>query len=212
MNCFHHQEQASEFECSQCKQHYCNECRDHFFSEYCTVCSEEKTKLYLRSHHKAEQNKQLWRNGLGWYQIISGLIGAAMMIIVFLFSIKISSFLSAVILILLFGIFFGLYLLVAAAGYFILKDKRHGRKLTVWVQALQIPSFSILGLSYKFIAGLSVSLGLQLVPNLNMGLNFYILNQFNLSFSNGHHQLFLSINIVPILILYFLYKNRTEYR
>ncbi|MFE5320884.1 hypothetical protein ACFQ88_19440 [Paenibacillus sp. NPDC056579] len=209
MNCLVHQEAEVEFTCPGCQGQYCNHCRDEYLTEYCDACAISIAKKYLETSKFESQRKRNIRRGIGWYQIVGGLLGMLMSLF---FGIQIISNKNWLVVVSIFGGFFILSVILVLAGVLILKDRKYGKRVTVFIQILQIPQFTILGVTYKFLSGLALMLTLKILPNVTIGINFHFLNSFNFAVSSNHTEMYISINVIPILLISYLIRKGTEYK
>lgn len=114
-------------------------------------------------------------------------------------------------------VFIALYVLVAYAGYALLKGRSNGVRLTVLAQALQVVRIASSSLAYAFLAGLAFWIelgtrGLQM-PGLRFGVSFdwVIAGGFG---SRGEGSPFtIGVNLIALaIVLYFLYGGKSGSR
>jgi hypothetical protein len=107
-------------------------------------------------------------------------------------------------------VFVAMYVLVAYAGFALLKGRANGARLTVIAQALQVVRISSGSLAYAFVAGLAFwinvgSAGLQ-VPGFSFGTWFRWMTASGFGTRVEAEPFTVGINLVAALILvYFLY-------
>ncbi|MDN3586907.1 hypothetical protein QWY86_09525 [Pedobacter aquatilis] len=113
-------------------------------------------------------------------------------------------------LILIFIFAAGLYSFSIYCGQLLLKGKiKEGLKLSTINQALQVINFAIFGFSFKFVAGLILSIGIDYTNDFNFTFNFSFPGfQFNIN-SNGE-LVTVGFNIVAIYLVYFINKIQQE--
>lgn len=152
--------------------------------------SSEKTKIQIK--------------GLAYYQIIGGIIGIGFVI----WFVSQTTFFS-VLKILLLGVGVGLYSFSIYCGYQLLNStNKESFRLSAINQALQILSFTLLGFSYKYIAGVEFIIGMNLTSETLFTFNFaFFSSEFQISVGDEDKDIAkMGINIVPILIMYFINK------
>jgi len=97
-----------------------------------------------------------------------------------------------------------LFLFSLIAGFLLRKEHRLGYPLTVIVQALQIPVISSADVTYSFVSGLQLGLG---IGAMKANFLFYIGGLVDIGLSQDD-PFFIGINIIPILFLWKLYKEK----
>ncbi|WP_338765133.1 hypothetical protein WAF17_01020 [Bernardetia sp. ABR2-2B] len=140
---------------------------------------------------------------LAYYQILGGVMGIGL--IVWL-GFQSNIFLSLGLLILLFVI--GLYSFSIYCGYNLLNyTNRESFRLSAINQALQILSFMLLGFSYKYIAGVEFAVGVNLTNEALFTFDFsFFTSEFQMNLNTEKETTKIAINIIPILIMYFIGK------
>ena len=137
---------------------------------------------------------------LGAYQFIGGLIGLVLLI----YSIYINGFnaIAAIFFLIIFLFFYG-YSIVCG----ILCLKRHELALTFSYinQLLQIIAISITGYTYKYVAGLYLSLFFDFTHNINFTFGLGISNM-ELQFNTDSNITMLQINLVAIACMIWIDK------
>ena len=109
-------------------------------------------------------------------------------------------------------VFVGMYVLVAYAGFALLKGRANGARLTVIAQALQVVRISSGSLAYAFVAGLAFwvnvgSAGLQ-VPGLSFGTWFRWMTATGFGPRGDAEPFTIGINLVAALILVYCLYGR----
>ncbi|HKO80834.1 MAG TPA: hypothetical protein VJU78_10575, partial [Chitinophagaceae bacterium] len=105
---------------------------------------------------------------LSIYQIVGGGIGLAITIWIMV------NYLSAFngMIFLLFLLALGLYSYSIYCGILLLKNYKSGLKHSLINQALQVLNFAIPGYSFLFVAGIYISIGVDLTESIIMKFNF----------------------------------------
>lgn len=210
MNCYFHPEQIAVVQCRKCKKQLCENCYDPEIKDYCYSCSvdlpiEKTASLPPKS---MTTNWNGIRKAIGWYEIIGGAIG--LLLILFLtFRIDIFSNAFAT---LIYIIFSALFLVSMLAGYSVLKNKNYGFSLSIIIQLLQSIQFILKGTYFSFLAG--AQLTFQFFGGYESGFKFKFgaFSEFNLHINSGIYGWLISINIVPLIIIYYLMKMRSNER
>jgi hypothetical protein len=138
---------------------------------------------------------------LSFYQIAGGLIGVGLVI----WLIAQQESLSGIMLIIL-GLVMGLYAFSAYCGWLLRKGETdRGLKLSTINQAVQVLSFTVLGITYKFAAGVMLVISFKYSQSVNLGLKFeFSTFQINVLPSDGY--VMVSVNIFAIWLLYYIDK------
>jgi hypothetical protein len=133
---------------------------------------------------------------LGIYQLISGIFGI-LMCAYFFGSIPFQLLTSV-----------GMYGFCAYCGFLLLKKQyENGLNLSIINQALQIISFGIFGFALKYTSGFYAGFGIDLTDDIITRLDFGI-NTWQLYLNANPDLATLYINVIPILILGFIYKSK----
>lgn len=139
--------------------------------------------------------------GLGYYQIIGGVIGiiSTIGLIAQVGTIK-------WLVVLLFLLAAGLYSFSIYCGQQLLKGRlKTALKLSTINQALQSINFAILGFAFKFIAGVTLLIGIDYTNDFNITFHFS-LSQFQLNINNEKVLLTVGFNLVAVYLIYFIDK------
>ncbi|RZK62481.1 MAG: hypothetical protein EOO85_32225 [Pedobacter sp.] len=141
------------------------------------------------------------------YEILGGLYG--LIISLYYFS-QVSGFSSPLVIIFLFII--GLYIHSIFSGILMFKNETIGITQSLINQFFQIISFSLLGLSYQYYAGLAFKLTWNLTessfwPYLNVGIS-----SWEILFSTESTISYIGINIVALTLFIYLIKQRKKIR
>jgi hypothetical protein len=135
------------------------------------------------------------------YQIIGGLIGFFILWTIDFSSLSTNKVVLSIIAILLFTL--SIY-----SGFLLLKNNlAKGINLSIFLNSIQVISFGVLGYVFKFVSGVCIGLNLDLTEDVIVGLLFDVTN-FQINSQGSSDALFLGINFIPIIILYFLFKSK----
>ncbi|WP_109435463.1 hypothetical protein [Aquimarina sp. AU119] len=142
---------------------------------------------------------------LGYYQIIGGIVGILFMIYnvfdqltsnrFFLFSL---------------AVFFGLCVFSIYSGILLIR-KRYliGLNFSLFVQAVQILSFALLGYIFNYAIGIYVRLTIELTNDTIAGIDFGFVN-WDLSRSANPDLIEVNFNIVAIVLLSLIFKLKEQ--
>ena len=135
---------------------------------------------------------------VGLYQIVGGCIGIA----ITLWNVFRSPLLTGlmVILILLFLLFFAYSIY---CGVLCIKTNKNALKLSLINQMLQLVSIAILGVTYNYISGFFVSIGLDLTDKPKFIFNGGI-STFEFSLKHQIDRFEISFNIVALILLFWV--------
>ena len=135
------------------------------------------------------------------YQIIGGLIGFFILWTIDFSSLSTNKVVLSIIAILLFTL--SIY-----SGFLLLKNNlAKGINLSIFLNSIQVVSFGVLGYVFKFVSGVCIGLNLDLTEDVIVGLLFDV-TSFQINSQGSSDALFLGINFIPIIILYFLFKSK----
>lgn len=145
---------------------------------------------------------------IGVYETLGGLVGVGILLWVGLqgfFDSRLGS-----ILIVLFA--FLMYILSIISGYLILKGRYFGLLLSRFIQVIQIPIFSIGGLSYLFVSGILLSVHLSSNgSNMAAGSNVLLGSKFNITFPpQPDSTTIIGINIIALIAFLYLFKQTKD--
>jgi hypothetical protein len=206
LNCYFHPETISVIQCKGCNKYLCDDCHDIDYSEFCFVCSLNARNNEVEQSSTNEMSANLI-SIIGWYEIIGGAIGG---LLILFFGPRIASA-SNVSYSLIFILFFFLFMFSIFAGVILLQNRTKSFEISIFVQALQVFQFIVKGTYFSFIAGAQLTFQFFEGTSTNFRLNFGIISEFNFLFHiQNTSSIFsmLSINIVPIVIIYILFKGR----
>jgi len=137
---------------------------------------------------------------IGIYQAMGGLIGFYPIAVNF-FSQGLSRYFNIIFL-----PFTLLYTFSLVCGYLLLTGNfKKGINLSIYNQALQILSFSVLGFGYMYAAGIFAAIKLDLTQDIFLGLDFDV-SHFILKLNSDFDVTYISINVVPVFILGVLFR------
>ncbi len=150
-----------------------------------------------------DKNTDIQIKILAYYQIIGGVIGIGLVVWLALQTVNI-----LVLKVLLLGVGLGLYSFSIYCGYHLLSyTNKESFRLSAINQALQILSFSLLGYSFKYIAGIEFIIGMNLTSETLFTFNFaFFFSEFQISFTGDEDVAKMGINLIPMLIMYFINK------
>lgn len=146
------------------------------------------------------------------YEIIGGILGVCITLYYIFFSINLAfkadiPLTNRLLSLFIFIIIIALYILSFIGGFCLWKKKKKGIILSKIVQVFQIPYIITSSFTYAFISGL------QLGPTVTVSSKifkfaglFYLGSSFNIHFGSGIKYIILGINIIPILVIYYLIK------
>lgn len=101
-----------------------------------------------------------------------------------------------------------LYAFSLVCGYLLISGKyEKGINLSIYNQALQLLSFSVLGFGYMYAAGIFAAIKLDLTQDIFLGMEFDV-SHFILKLNSDFDVTYISINVVPIIILSVLFRIR----
>lgn len=207
MNCHYHPELQHVVQCKGCDKPLCEQCHDEELRDYCFACALDyrNNKFDGEMGTKVDKRKydpRVVRGVIGWYEIIGGSLGFAAILLWIIMnggyddgSDVVISLLSAV-----------LFASSVLAGIMLLKGRKYGVGLSVVIQLVQITQFFIKGVYFTFLAGALLSLQVyRLFETFGFKYNAGIYSQFELAIQSSSGFM-LSINFVPIAIIYFLIR------
>jgi hypothetical protein len=139
---------------------------------------------------------------LGWYQIIGGAIG----IVTILFTLTTIDLEWLNVLVLLPAIILWSFSIIT--GLSCLKESDNAIKFTKLCQAFQIFWFAILGYAFSFCSGIYLNVGLDVTESFNLTGGIGI-SKYDLMINKEKENAFVSINLIPIGILYLIDKGVT---
>lgn len=100
-----------------------------------------------------------------------------------------------------------LYIISFVAGLCLWKGLKLGKILSIIIQAIQVPQFTIFGFYYFFATGLQLSFG---TGTYSTKLAFHIGNFWEFSYTSDSVEYFIGINLIPILVLILLRKYNQQ--
>jgi len=159
----------------------------------------------LEKHHQLNRNDDNKLFLLGSYQIAGGAYGAVL--ILFMIG-DISSYPIGKVLILIFGIL--LFAYSTFCGYLLITHRLlKGLKYSIYNNALQIIGIGAAGYQFKFVSGFFGGLTLDLTEDTIVGFGFDF-STIELAFASKSGQIFMTVNIIAILVLGFIYKLKEK--
>lgn len=143
------------------------------------------------------------------YEIIGGILGVCAFIILSMLMFVSPIINKNLLTILALIIMVGLYVLSIVAGIILWKDKTKGITLSIIVQAFQIPYVALSGFTYLFVSGLQAGAGITFAANsFGLKMLIHLGSSGTIDFSSDSKYLLVGINVVPIIIIYYLRKSR----
>ena len=141
---------------------------------------------------------------LGVYQIIGGLIGVAFLIRLI---IQTTGFNEITILFdLIIGIFFCYSIL---SGWMCLKFNKNALILSLINQCFQLPALYISGLSFVYVAGFHLDIGIDLTESLKINFDAG-LSTFNLYIRMQSSAVLFKFNLIAFYLVYWIEKLRQQ--
>jgi len=139
---------------------------------------------------------------IGIYQAIGGLIGFYPIVVNF-FSQGLSKYFNIIFL-----PFTLLYAFSLFCGFLLISGNyKKGINLSIYNQALQILSFSVLGFGYMYASGIFAAIKLDVTQDIFLGMEFDV-SHFILKLNSDFDITYISINVVPIIILSVLFRTK----
>lgn len=137
---------------------------------------------------------------IGWYQIIGGGIGA----LIIFYSLFTTAQLSGLnILIYVFILLFFSYSIFC--GALCIRHKNNALIHSLINQFLQLISFAFFGFAFSYVAGLYLSVGLDLSNSIDMKFNFGI-SKFDFNINLEHERAEINFNLVAFALIYWIDK------
>jgi hypothetical protein len=150
-------------------------------------------------------NIKLKIKGLAYYQILSGLFGLGLTVLTLSQHVTTNR-----LLILTLTGFITLFCFSVVCGLLLLrKDLKLALKLSTLNQALQVFSVALFGYSFKYVAGLLLSLGIDLTDGFNIKFNFSI-PAFQADLNTDSDALYVGFNLVAIYLIYYIDKLQKD--
>ena len=148
----------------------------------------------------------MWKiKSLAYYQILGGIFGIGLTAYLFLTS---NSY--HVILILILILFLAIYSYSIFCGIMLLKKRMLGFKHSKINQLLQLIHFSILGYAFQYIAGLHISISIDLADLLNLKINLGT-STWEFAFNKNSETSIISVNLLAIFLIIFIDKQMNEH-
>lgn len=140
-----------------------------------------------------------WIRIIGYYQVISGIMGVLGMAWLFIEDMRISTGIVASIGINISA--FGIYAGISILKYFILKP-------TYYVQSIQVLNFVGLGVTYQVILGSALRFGFEWIDSVELVLNMELLfYHFKFEYNPTENaSIVVVVNFIPIIIINYIMK------
>jgi hypothetical protein len=137
---------------------------------------------------------------LGLYQIVGGSVG----VLIIIWSIYKNQLLTGLtMLVYLFILLFFAYSIFC--GTLCLMTKKNALRHSLTNQILQVIGFAMIGFAFKYVAGLYLTIGLDLTNSVNVGFGAGI-SKFNFNFNNEKDRLEVDFNFVAFALIYWIDK------
>jgi len=141
---------------------------------------------------------------LGFYQIIGGLIGLVLLLLLLGNQDVFSLWLTLLLL-----IAFSLYAYSIFCGILLLKKKASGLKHSTINQFLQLVSFAFLGYSYQFASGIIFSIGIDLTKSFD--LKYYLgISTWAMSINSDSQVISINLNLVALFLIIYISKLKVK--
>lgn len=137
---------------------------------------------------------------IGWYQLIGGFAGA-MLVLYTMFNI--SQF--SALMMLLFGVMLSFFGYSIFCGKLCLDCKANALRHSYINQLLQLLGFSVLGVSFSYVAGLFFTIGLDLTNEIKLHLNVGI-SKFDFSINMNEELTYFNFNVIAFAFIYYIDK------
>ena len=142
--------------------------------------------------------------GLAIYQIAGGVIGLILTIWLIINQASVSG-----LLLLLFLIAIGLYSYSIYCGVLLIKQKSNGLNHSYLNQYLQLINFSILGYGFQYIAGIFLSLGIDLTNSIDFKFNLGI-SAWQLKINSDTEMILINFNFIALFLIIFIDKLKNK--
>ncbi len=155
------------------------------------------------------QGRFNWNRGIGIYEMLGGVLG--FLLTVYILFTKLPGMMGEVpeaglkLFLVVISVFaLAGYGLTFFAGWSLWKGMKRGIPLSLAAQAIQIPQFSLGGLSYLFMAGLQLSV---FMGEEGMSFATYLGSRWNIYISFEGYVTGVGFNLVAIAIFIYLYRQ-----
>ena len=137
----------------------------------------------------------------GWYQIAGGVFGIGMILWVILQSGVINNLTVLIIVLTLAFYSFSIY-----CGSLLIKGETgKGINLSIINQILQVFHFSVLGVTYKYVSGVLLAIGIDYTTDFIVKFDFS-LSAIDISYYSNGDDLIVMTNIIPLVLIGYLNK------
>ena len=137
---------------------------------------------------------------IGWYQIIGGGIG----VLIILYSLFDATQLAGL-NILIYAFMFIFFAYSIFCGTLCLQSKDTALRHSLINQFFQLIGFAFFGIAFSYIAGLYISVGLDLSTSVDMKFNFGI-SKFDFNVNREHEWVEVNFNLVALGFIYWIDK------
>lgn len=142
---------------------------------------------------------------LAIYQIVFGLLGLG---VTFFLILSIS--LSNILLILICMVPIVLYAYCVYCGVVLFQKKDPALKYTLLNQYLQLVNFSIIGYAFKYIAGLSFFIGVDVTEGFMVNFKFGLFSSWDINIATENSDMIINCNLVALAIIIFINNLRKK--
>lgn len=142
---------------------------------------------------------------IAFYEMLGGVLGVSL----FIFFVPFRNFFLGAELFIINIIMLSLYVFSFCAGFLMWKGKKSGIRLSLIIQAFQIPQFIINGYTYLFICGSMLSINIEYF-SAYYGFNFkvHLGSLYHINLISRHTPLIFGINVIALTIFLYLLKQR----
>lgn len=196
--------------CSHCGRLICSKCtpiRTPYLagSDYCPDCIDSKEVRENQRKEHARLNAALPRI-IAAGQIIGGILSAILL------SIELPTLNYQMLLLPMVAFLYGVFILAVLAGLLLWRDRQWGYRLSLAVQALQVPLLSSSFMTYWLVFGVGGWASATFGNHPGFGVNFRFGGYYGLRFTNHLAPTAIGINLVACFFLYCLWRHRKQYK
>lgn len=137
---------------------------------------------------------------LGWYQLVGGSVGVIVALYLICFLREISALTIAVNVLTLLCFAYSIL-----CGIYCLKQKPNALMFSLINQILQFIGFAVWGFAFYYVAGIYLSIGLDMSKSTKLIFNFG-LSKFDLSINSEPERVEISINLIALFFIIWIDK------
>jgi hypothetical protein len=141
---------------------------------------------------------------IGWYQIIGGLTGIAIILFSFIGSSQLQG-----VNVLVFLFMFSFYFYSVFCGVLCLQLKEIAIIYSLINQFLQLIGFAIFGFAFYYVAGVYVSIGFDFTNSMLLKFNFGI-SKFDFTINQELERAQINLNLIAFALIYWIDKLRKK--